>query len=432
MTRANAGSTVLHPLRNLAFVTALGAMVMPVALSIPLTLLSSVKVFAADLVLENLKIEDKGHTTTIKRVEIFDTNLTKDEVAKLFNASTKPEEAAAILKKMKASRLSIPEIAIADKEFTGSIKNLEAKDINEGKVGQFTVAGFSGANTPGAKKSVVTVGPAAMEKADLSRILDAAKNKSDFEPTSLNQSIAHLLVKDIDVQVDATGAGDQSVGVNHIHVASVEGTADNSVLPKERGTFEIRNFLFEPAKGSSEAANLAQLGYDKLDMGVKITGGYDQTGKTLSIEEFTISGVSLGALGLKAELSNYQKPTSKSPEANQQAMLNSEIKSLQLSFANQGLFEKAVTILSKQQNKTPDAMKAEWSAIATAMLPAILGGDPAGATIGTAVSQFIASPKSIMIGAAAKGAPVKIADLAAAQSPQDVLSKITVTAAANK
>ena len=430
MTRTQSLGTAWQTrMRGIAFASALA---LPVMLSLPLTLLSSVTVFAADVVLENLKIEDKGHTTTIRRVEVLNTNLSKDEVAKLFNATTKSEDAAAILKKMKASKLSIPEIAIADKDFTGSIKDIQANDINEGKVGQLTVAGFSGANTPGTKKSVVTVGPASMEKADLSRILDAAKNNNDFEPTSLNQSIAHLLVKDIDVQVDAGEPGGPSAGVNHFHVATVEGTADPSVLPKERGTFEVRNFLFEPAKGSSEAISLAQFGYDKLDMGLKITGGYDVPSKTLSVEDFTVSGVKMGSLGLKAELTNYEKPASKSPEATQQAMMNSEIKSIQLSFANQGLFEKAVMILSKQQNKTPEALKAEWTAISTAMLPALLGGDPAGATIGNAVSQFIAKPQNIAIGATAKGAPVKIGSLAGAQSPQDVLAKITVTAAANK
>ena len=418
--------------RHMALATTLGAFVSPASLAIPLTLLTTASAIAADVVLENIKIDDKGRTTLIRRVEVINTNLTKDEVAKLFEGGTKSEEATAILKKMKAAKLSIPEIASTDKDFIGSIKDVVATDINEGKVGQLTVAGFSGTNAPGTKKSIVAVGPALLEKADLSRLLDAASNKQDFDPQALNQSIGHLLVKDIDVQAEAAGVDDKPVGVNHFHVAAVEGTANAAVLPKEAGTFEIRNFLFEPAKGSSEALSLAQFGYDKLDMGMKIAGGYDAAGKTLNIDDFTISGVSMGALGLKADLANYLKPAGKTPDATQQAMLDSEIKSVQLSFANKGLFEKSVGILAKQQNKTPEALKAEWTAISTAMLPALLGGDPAATTIGSAVSQFIAKPQSLTIGATAKGAPVKIRELQAATSPQDVLSKITVTASANK
>ena len=220
--------------------------------------------------------------------------------------------------------------------------------------------------------------------------------------------------------------------LNRFRLAAIEGTNDKSALPKLRATFEFRNFVFEPVKGSSEAASLNEYGYDKLDLGLKIIGTYDEAGKKLSVENVTFSGVDMGSLGLKAELGNYVKPKAGSPQAaDQQAFLNATLSSVQLAYVNSGMFEKAVSVLAKQQGKAPDAMKAEWSAIATAMLPAILGGDPAGKTIGDAVSKFIASPKSLTIGATAKGAPVKIQELSGAKSPQDVLSKINVTASAN-
>lgn len=407
-------------------------LLLPAVLSLGAVLLAGTAAFAGDVSLDNLKIEDKGQVATIAHVDVTDTNLSKDEVAKLFQPGTKPEEAADILRRMKAAKVSIPEIVSKDHDFVVTVRNLVATDINEGKVGKLAIDGVSGTNAPGAKLASMSVGPAFVENADLSRLLDAARNKADVEPTALGQAVGHMLIKDIDATTEATSPDDKPVGVNHIHVAAVEGIGDRAALPKERGTFEIRNVLFEPAKGSSEAATLGQLGYDKLDMGLKIAGSYDPTTKKLSIEDVTISGVDMGALGLKAELSNYAKPTEKSPDASQKAMLNAELNSVQLSFVNAGLFQNALKIVAKQQGKSPDAVKAEWGAIATAMLPAILGGDPAGTAIGGAVQQFVNNPKSITIAATAKGAPVRIGDLKEAQSPQDVLSKINVTASANK
>lgn len=408
---------------------------LPATLSATLFLGSAVA-HAADVTLENLNLSDKGSTFAIKRVEVTDSNLDKSEIAKLFMTETKPEEAAAIVRKLKASKFSIPEILITDKDgFKGTLRDFVATNLNEGKVAKISVAGFDGSKADADGATSVKVGQMVMDNADLTKLLDAAKDKSKPDPNAASQAVDHMLISNVDVAVPADGVAATAPGgnLNRFRIAAIEGTNDKSALPKLRATFEFRNFVFEPVKGSSEAASINEYGYDKLDLGLKIVGTYDEAGKKLSVENVTFSGVDLGALGLKAEIGNYVKPKTGAPQsADQQAFLNATLASAQLSFVNSGMFEKAVSVLAKQQGKAPEAMKAEWSAIATAMLPAILGGDPAGKTIGDAVSKFIASPKSLTIGATAKGAPVKVQDLAGAKSPQDVLSKITVTASANQ
>ena len=97
---------------------------------------------AADVTLENLNLIDKGSTFAIKRVDVTDSNLDKSEIAKLFMTETKPEEAAAIVRKLKASKFSIPEIQIMDKDgFKGTLRDFLATNLNEGKVAKITVIG---------------------------------------------------------------------------------------------------------------------------------------------------------------------------------------------------------------------------------------------------------------------------------------------------
>ena len=434
MTSFQLSTVASRTIRRFALAVVIGAFVSPVA---PFNnhLLGSTAVHAADVVLENLDLSDKGSTFKIRRVEVMDSNLDKAEILKLFQTQTKPEEAAAIVRKLKASKFSIPEILIADKDgFKGTLSDFVATNLNEGKVAKIAIGGFDGGK-PEPDGAIVKVGQMVMDNADLSKLLDAAKDKTKPDPNAASQAVDHMLISNIDVMVPADGVTKTTPGsnLNRFRLAAIEGTNDKTALPKLRANFEFRNFLFEPAKGSSEAESLAEFGYDKLDLGLKIVGTLDEAAKKLSVENVAFSGVDVGALGIKAEIGNYEKPKGvDASEAQTQALLSSTIASLQFSFANSGVFEKSVAILSKRQGKSPEALKAEWGAISTAMLPALLGGDPAAKVIGDAVSKFIANPKTITIGATAKGAPVKVQDLAAAKSPQDVLSKITVSASANQ
>ena len=112
------------------------------------------------------------------------------------------------------------------------------------------------------------------------------------------------------------------------------------------------------------------------------------------------------------------------------AYLAGDVASLSIRYDNQGLFEKAVDFLAKQQKKAPEALRKEWSAMATAMLPMLLGGDPAAQKLGAAVGKFIEAPKTITITARAKGAPVKFTDFTSFRAPADALARIELDAAA--
>ena len=414
----------------LALMLAGAACIVPVS-GIPGAWIGQSIAYAADVTLDNIVVSDKGSTFTIKRVDVTDTNLGKDEILKLFKTETKGDEAAAIVRKLKAAKFSVPEIQIVDKDgFKGTLRDFVATNLNEGKFGKISIAGFDGSNSDGKKKTDVKIGNMVMDNADLAKLLDAAKDKRKPDPGAASQAVEHARVENIEIAIPAEGVPD---ALNRIRIASIEGTNDRAVLPKQKAVFEIRNLLFDPAKGSDEANSLSQYGYERLDLGMKLAGGFDEAAKILTLDDWTFSGVNVGSLTMRGELRDYVKPAAGAPDAAmQQALYNSSLSNVRISFANDGGFEKGLAVTAKGQDKTPEALKAEWSAIATAMLPVMLGGDPAGKTIGDAVSKFLAQPKNIAIGASAKGAPVKIIDLATAKSPQDVLSKINVTASANQ
>ncbi|MDO9441142.1 MAG: hypothetical protein Q7T73_09655 [Beijerinckiaceae bacterium] len=104
---------------------------------------------------------------------------------------------------------------------------------------------------------------------------------------------------------------------------------------------------------------------------------------------------------------------------------------LQARFVNQGLFEKALAYVAKQQKKTAQALRAEWAAMSTQFLPLILGGDPSSLALAQSLQTFINNPKSLTISLKSRGAAVPLAQLQSIRDPQTFLALVEVSAVAN-
>jgi hypothetical protein len=109
------------------------------------------------------------------------------------------------------------------------------------------------------------------------------------------------------------------------------------------------------------------------------------------------------------------------------ALAKGNVSSATLSLVNNGLFEKAVAYVAKAQRTTPDAIKQEWSAMATQLLPALLGGDPASLKLATAVTKFIAAPKTLTVAVKAKADPIAFSEIMA-MAPAALLQHIVLDA----
>jgi hypothetical protein len=392
--------------------------------------------FTGDVTIDDLKITEKESVTTIKRIEVLGSNLEKSEILKLFATDTKSEERAALLAKLQASKFSIPEIQVSGKDqFKGVIRDFLATGVDKGKVAKLTVAGFEGGDKAAKGPTTLKVGAIALEGADLSSLLETARSGKPPEMGDMQSKIDRLSMANLDMSLpdDKTSKDSPGGNMQRITIASVEGLKEPKAGTTEKGSFEIKNMTFEFAKGSETAKQLLAVGYDKLDLGMKIRGSFDETAKKATVDEWTISGANMGAITIAAKLENMIKaPANASNDAKIAALMAAQISSVQLSFANSGIFEKGIAEAAKQQKTKPEDLKAQMSAMAGTMLPAILAGDPAGKTIGDALTKFISNPKNVTIGATAKGAPLPIASFMTVKTPADILSKVNVTATANQ
>ena len=230
-----------------------------------------------------------------------------------------------------------------------------------------------------------------------------------------------------DKDTPATAAGGN---LYKVAIASVEGQGTYAGDLPDKGSGELKSLTIEPPKASKFGQGLAEFGYDRIDIGFTMSGSYDANAKTYVLDDYTIRGVDAGSLGFKAQFGDIDKSAFSGDQASRLAALaNGNVSSAAVSFVNNGLFEKAVAYIAKMQKKTPDAIKQQWSAMATQLLPALLGGNPAALKLATAVTKFIAAPKALTITAKAKGGPLAFSEFTTA-APALLLQRIDLDATA--
>jgi hypothetical protein len=388
----------------------------PIALAAVVFASGCASAFAADVNLDNLAFPTKdGGKATIKHVEFDGTNLSQDEVATLFSASATREMRAPIIAKLQATKILIPVVVVTDKDQTGTItfRDFQASGVNAGKVDHLTLAGFDGSGT------IPDLGPATMHSdaiaidgSDFSRLLPALRD-GDLAGAG-NSKINHLSWQGFSMTFPDKDTPASAPGGNlyKIAIASVEGQATYTGDYPVRGSGMLKDLTIEPPKASAFGQSLVAFGYDKIDIGLTIDGTYDPGAGTYAIDDYTISGANAGTFDFKAQLGGIDKSAFTGDRKMRLAALaNGNVSSAAVSFADKGLFAKAVAFVAKTQKKTQTEVKQQWSAIATQLLPALLGGDPSSLKLATAVNKFIAAPGTLTVSVKAKGNPISFSEI---------------------
>jgi hypothetical protein len=164
-----------------------------------------------------------------------------------------------------------------------------------------------------------------------------------------------------------------------------------------------------------------------------VSGSYDKTKKTFALDDYSLDAANVGSMALKALVGGIDPKLFTGDSTTRVAgLMGADLSSLSISYADKGLFPKVVAFFATSQGKTADALKTEWSAMATQFLPLVLGGDPSSLKLAAAVGKFIGDPKSLTITAKAKGAPVKAMDIMSIQDPKALLEKIELDATAGQ
>jgi hypothetical protein len=382
--------------------------------------------------LDNITIPAKdGGSVVIKHIEFNGTNLSRDEVASLFSANLPVEQARQLMAKLKALKISIPELRMSLKDGSAIIHDIQANNVDAGKVGLLSIAGID-ASSLGKEGPAVSIksNPFTLENADfapLVRSIADAKPQA-FKFSKLAWAGMEASFPDKDTPADAVGGN-----VVHLRIASL--TANNEYQGDvfSKGVSELKGLTVEAPKASKIGKSLAPFGYDKLEFGMTSSGAYDPGTKTLALDHVTINGVNIGAMSLKMQLGGLDSGAFVGDVAQRlSSWSNGEFSNLELRVTNAGLFDRAVAYFAEQQHQKPEDIKKNWSMAVGQIVLATLLGSPQAANISTAFTQFIEAPKNLTVSAHAKSGPIAIKDLQELKTLPDILARIDFNAVANQ
>ena len=146
---------------------------------------------------------EKGGTLTFPKIEVRNTNLSREEVLKLFSTGTSKEDSTALLKKMKAERVSIPTVNLDARDGKGALRDFEASGIDAGRLKKFSVASvdLAGQDKQGKPISIKS-GPLLLEDGDFTSIVAAV---TTGDPSNIQPRVGKLAWSGLDVSVAEDG-----------------------------------------------------------------------------------------------------------------------------------------------------------------------------------------------------------------------------------
>lgn len=382
-----------------------------------------------NIALDNLTATTEKSKLTIKHADFIGANITADEARKLLTDATR-EEAAAILGKLEARQIVIPEATVAPNAGAGAVvlRNLLVDGVSKGVAARLSLGSFDGDGTDKAGGRVTLKGGAvAFDKLDAAAMIAAMKGGGSLEgllkASRMTVSNVEVTAPDKDTPVDAPGGNLIKLGMASLNAdQTYEGDAP------ARTTMTLNGLTIQLPKASKAGAMLAAEGYERIETNWRFGGLYDPAQRVYSLDEFSIDSPGVAALRLRGRFADVDRSAfSGSVETRAAALTGGAIGELELRVANAGVFEKVVAHVGRDQNKTPAQLVAEWKAITGAMLPALAGGDPVGAAAAQAIGRFFDNPKSLTIAVKGKAGPVKVAELFAMSNPLAILQKANVT-----
>lgn len=390
---------------------------------------------AADVSLSRVKVTspDGKKSAMIERVDVKGTNLTRDEVAKLFSTTISKEERVAIASKMKASSVSIPQANITS---TGKdavqmqLSGLLIKNIDSGRFETFTFTSLSGEGDHPKSGGKVTFssGGLVITDGDFSKMIAALKTGDVTNGTSRFGSFSWS-----NIQVRVPEKGRSGPAYHTVKVASITGEGDykGDIPTKTVGAITGVNVALAP--NSKAGQGMAAFGYKQVTMDMVFAGVYDPASKSYRLTEYTIKGPDTGTLTIKALFGNVD-PVAFTGDKRQRmgAMMQGDVDQIEINFVNKGVFEKAVAFAARMKGGQPAQVQQQWAGMVGGMLPMFLGGDSAAMQVASTASDFVKNPKNITIRVNGKAGPIRFSDIVRTRNPMGLVGKLNIRAVANK
>lgn len=406
-----------------------------VALSAGIWLFAAAAAFAwpvgggGDVAIDNLAFKSlDGDSFAIAHVEFTNTNLSKDEVVKLLTPDTPADDDRELAKKLTADKISIPSIDVLGKD--GSkihLTGLTTGHVEAGRIETLDVAGFDATGTDKGGQVTVKAGALHLDGVDVAQLLAGEDAGADVKPSRLGG----LKLSGLDVIAPDPGdAPGQSI---HFAIGSIEVHNDYAGDSLKQGDAKVAGIVIEPSPVSEDGKSLAALGYSKVELAMAIGANYQADAKSFTLSDFTIDGVQMGTLGLKANFTDVGPALFGADNgARMQALLEAGVASIEVRLVNSGLFDKALDYYAKQEGVAPDKLRGQWSAMVGQMTPVMLGGSPSGVALAAEAQKFIAAPKNLTVSVKAKAGALKAGDFMAISDPTEIVGKLEISAAANR
>ena len=385
---------------------------------------------AGDVTIDGLTFKSMdGDSFAIAHVEVANTNLSKDEIVKLLTPDTPADDELALARKLKADKFAVPSIDVVGRD--GSkihLSGLAAAHIDGGKVETLDIASVDATGTDKDGPVAIKMGPLHLDGLDAARLLARDAPAAASLPPS---RLVGLSLSGIDVVAPDPGeVPGQSV---HVGVSSITLLNEYSGDSIKHGDAKISGVVIEPSPSSEAGKTLATFGYSKVELATAVSVKYEADAKTLAFENFTVDGVEMGSIGLKASFTDVAPTLFGADNGDRmQALLEAGVASIEVKLVNGGLFDKALAYSATQQGVAADKLRAQWSALVGETTPALLGGSPSSVALAAEAQKFIADPKNLTVTVKVKSGALKAGDFMAISDPSELLGKLDIAAAANR
>ncbi len=196
--------------------------------------------------------------------------------------------------------------------------------------------------------------------------------------------------------------------------------------------FAFDNVAFDvPADSGVEGLEQVRaLGYERIDVSGVFASQWNKATNEVVITEFSFSGEEMGSVALRGVLGNMTEAiTNPDQDVAKAAVMNGTLKNVHLMIDDEGLAERLLERQAEEMGATPDALRMQFGMMATAMMPAMLGGSAQAQALAEAVGAFIAEPGELEVSAVSReqeGVPLK--SLRAIGQPAGLLEQFEVSA----
>lgn len=408
----------------------LRALVAALCLSMPLA-----SAMAGDVVLDNLSVQEDKGLLRIARVEAINTNFSSDELRRLLDTNADSKASLELLARFKADRMSINGATFAGEDGTMIFAPILATGIHQGRVDQLAIDGIDIElkNIDGAGSGSVKLRALSVEKADMAPLIDAL---IQGKPDLINYKAESLKFAGFDISIPDTSLPANTPGGNRIRITlgALNSRAQYNGDMIQSSAGEILNLVIEPPAGSEAGQMLSKVGYKKLDLSMAGAARYDASSRTLTLTDYTLTGVEAGRLSLTGTFGNVDPSLLGMglPEEKLAALFLVNVSQLELRFVNEGVVDKGFAFAAAQQGKTAPALRSEASMIVGQMLPLLLGGDPSALPLARGVQDFLKESRNFTLTLKARGAPLPLGRLSAIGDPSTFFALVDVQLKSNQ